>query len=46
MGCVLGAENEVYCVREQWDPWSGFDYYGYFPVMPVRQAPPSPAVLR
>lgn len=46
MGCVLGAGDEVYCVREQWSYGSGTDYYGYFPVMPIRQAPPTPAMLR
>ncbi|MEZ4411684.1 MAG: hypothetical protein R2910_01695 [Gemmatimonadales bacterium] len=46
IGCVLGPENEVYCVREMWDYWTGQNVNGYFPVMPVRQAPPAPAVLR
>ncbi len=46
IGCVLGVENEVYCVREQWNNWTTYEYWGYFPVMPVRQAPPSPAVVR
>jgi|WetSurMetagenome_2_1015567.scaffolds.fasta_scaffold31960_3 hypothetical protein len=46
IGCVLGVENEVYCVREQWNNWTTYDYWGYFPVMPVRQAPPASAVLR
>jgi len=45
-GCVLGVGDEVYCVREHWDYSSAFEYYSYFPVMPVRQPPPAPAVLR
>lgn len=46
VGCVLGPEDEVYCVREMWDYWTGQNVNGYFPVMPVRQPPPAPAVLR
>ena len=46
IGCVLGVENEVYCVREQWNNWTTYEYWGYFPVMPVRQAPTAPAVVR
>lgn len=46
MGCVSGVEGEVYCVEEMWNSWTGIHISRYFPVMPVRQAPPLPAVLR